>query len=137
MRLAWVTPVCPPTPSGQSRVLGALLDCEELHDSIIFTTDAAALEGPDHACTYAALPVPTTSRATGLPRIGPMLQLLVDRALVRACARTIENTLKRPPVDALFFFTANLPLLPSALLASQLLRLPLSLFHISLLTTPS
>lgn len=124
MRLAWVTPVCPPTPSGQSRVLGALLDCEELHDSIIFTTDAAALEGPDHACTYAALPVPTTSRATGLPRIGPMLQLLVDRALVRACARTIEKTLKRRPVDAIVGCTANRALLPAAWLAAKRLGVP-------------
>lgn len=124
MRVAWITPVAPPTPSGQSRVLGALLDKGIAEDSIILTNDASALAGRDQVCDYVPLSVRKNYRAVAIPGVGPWLQRFDDWACVHARARTIERNLRQRPVDIVVGCTADRALLPAAWLSARRLGFP-------------
>jgi len=124
MKIAWVTPVAPPTPSGQSRVLGALLDGLDDCDSILFTDDERALRaGNDRPCKYVALPQLQRPRF-GFPALNSWLQKRHARLHIEACAELMQRQLSAGPVSVIVGCTASRTLLAAAWLVSHRLNVP-------------
>jgi len=122
-RFALVTPVAPPSPSGQSRVLGSLLEGLGPDRAVVLTEDGAAVSRGFHGFPYYRLPLgPVVQRILGI--LTRRLGTRHHDILLLALSWRIGQLARRHRSQVVIGCTASPYDIPAAWLAARRLGLP-------------